>query len=176
MKSCKLLIFFLILICHPIFGQALDSLTLSDVDNMYKDSKEYFKTENIDITKESRGVKLEFEYEFKVCKYDKLNSTICDNISKIEYFLSKIKNPVIIEVHADMFDTDNISVFRTWEVSTVIANNIELLLSKPCGGLDNKRIKSVGYGKFSSKKNTSNNGGNCLIRVDIIILCSISGE
>ncbi len=64
--------------------------------------------------------------------------------------------------------------FKDWEISTVIANNIEKEIRKSDKNIGD-RIYSVGYGEFLPK-NTPNNGGKLSNRVDIIVLCKISGE
>ena len=64
---------------------------------------------------------------------------------------------------------------KNWEISAVIAGNIEKALFDENNTLKS-RIHSVGYGEFLPENNTPNNGGKLLNRVDIIILCNISGE
>ena len=98
------------------------------------------------------------------------------NIKKIEYFLAKIENPAIIEVHTGDFSEEKLLNIKKWEYSTIIANDIEAIITEPRGSIPQKRINSVGYGEFLPAKNTPNNGGNYLNRIDIIVLCNISGE
>ena len=95
---------------------------------------------------------------------------------EIEYFLAKIENPAIIEVHIRDFPQEEILKLKKWEISTIMANNIEALVTKPIGTIDQNRINSIGYGEFLPAKNTPNNGGKSSNRVDIIILCNITGE
>ena len=57
-----------------------------------------------------------------------------------------------------------------------MANKIEAIITKPKGVVSQDRINSIGYGEFLPAKNTSNNGGKNSNRIDIIILCNISGE
>lgn len=57
-----------------------------------------------------------------------------------------------------------------------MANNIEAIITKPFGTVEQNKINSIGYGEFLPAKNTSNNGGENSCRVDIIILCNIGGE
>ena len=95
------------------------------------------------------------------------------NLLRIEYFLAKIKNPVIIEVHTAKNSSKGI---KSWELSTLIANELEKLLTERNPLLNKERVRSVGFGEFLPIKNTSNNGGNYSNRIDIMILCDISGE
>ena len=95
---------------------------------------------------------------------------------KIKEFLSKIENPVIIEVHTENVSQSNTRFLKNWELSTVIANNIESVMLEQSDRDFRNRINSIGYGEFLPSKNTSNNGGKYANRVDIIILCNISGE
>ena len=90
--------------------------------------------------------------------------------------MAKIENPAIIEVHIVDFPEEKISNLKKWEFSTVFANNIEAIITKPAGIIDQNKINSIGYGEFLPEKNTPNNGGKNTNRVDIIILCNISGE
>ena len=80
--------------------------------------------------------------------------------------------------YADLTEAEKeeLNNLKKWEVSTVIANKIEAIITKPEGVIPQNRINSVGYGEFLPAKNTPNNGGNYLNRIDIIILCNISGE
>ena len=97
-------------------------------------------------------------------------------IKNIEKFLAKIENPAIIEVHTGNFSEKTHSRLKKWELSTMLANDIEAVITKPFGSIPQKRINSVGYGEFLPAKNTPNNGGKYLNRIDIIVLCNISGE
>ena len=71
---------------------------------------------------------------------------------------------------------NKINGLKNWEISTVIANNAESIMLKSSANLDYARIKSVGFGEFIPEKNTPYNGGKYSNRIDIIILCNISGE
>ena len=108
--------------------------------------------------------------------YEVLGVDTYKKTKKIEYFLAKIKNPVIIEVHTEKKPLKDSYNLKNWEISSVIAGKIESIILKPRGNIELDRIDSVGYGEFLPVKNTSNNGGNYFNRVDIIILCNISGE
>ena len=89
--------------------------------------------------------------------------------------MAKFKNPVIIEVHTSKFPLETFENLKNWEISTIIANKIEAIMLER-GYISSSQIKSIGYGEFLPSKNTPNNGVKNSGRVDIIILCSISGE
>ena len=90
--------------------------------------------------------------------------------------MAKIENPAIIEVHTSDFPSGEVVNLKKWEFSTIFANNIEAIITLPKGSINQNRINSIGYGEFLPQKNTSNNGGKNTNRVDIIILCNVSGE
>ena len=97
-------------------------------------------------------------------------------LTEIQYFLAKIQNSAIIEVRTANVKESKLNRLKNWEISTVIANNAERIILKSNADLDYTRIKSVGFGEFIPEKNTPYNGGKYSNRVDIIILCNISGE
>lgn len=87
-----------------------------------------------------------------------------------------MNNPAIIEVHVNEIPKEGCKNLKKWEISTLIANKIESVILKPRGMIARDKIHSVGFGEFLPSKNTSNNGGNILNRVDIMILCDVNGE
>lgn len=138
-------------------------------------AENFFKNSHINVFKDVRGIIITFPIENIFAEYLQLSDKTLQDLEKIEYFLAKIKNPVIIEVHTTKFPQDSYSNLKNWEISTVIANKIETILSG-YGKISQAQIKSIGYGEFMPSKNTSYNGVKNMGRVDIIILCSINGE
>ena len=123
-----------------------------------------------------RGILLRYALTNPLAEISELDYKTYQNSLKIKEFLAKIENPAIIEVHTENVGQKNQTGYKNWEVSTVIANNIESVILSDRINSMRHRISSIGYGEFLPSKNTSNNGGKYLNRVDIIILCSISGE
>lgn len=167
------LIFFLINV--SIANEYIYILTNSELNSLYNEAKRFFYNSEVLVNKEIRGLVLTFEIENVSKEFVQINNKTLKNLEKIEYFLAKFKNPVIIEVHTTKFPLETVEGLKNWEISTVIANKIETIL------LSRKRIssfciKSIGYGEFLPSKNTPNNGVKNSGRVDIIILCSINGE
>lgn len=142
------------------------------INALYKPAILFFEYENIYPVRDSRGMVLRFELKNPKLEYYELCSDTIQKLAKIESFLAKIKNPVIIEVHVADIVSDSL---KKWEISAVLAGNIEKALIQENGELKH-RVHSVGYGEFLPAKNTPNNGSNFTNRVDIIILCNISGE
>ena len=140
------------------------------VENLYSLANLYFRNSDIYIIKDSRGIILRYYFENSFEIYDK---RFYEVYKSIENFLAKIENSAIIEVHTRDLQSENL---KNWEISTVLANQIESAMVFPMGLLNKKQIKSVGYGEFLPEKNTPNNGGKKKNRVDIIILCNIIGE
>lgn len=150
---------------------------LSDakLNDLYFSAKKYFRNSQIRVFKDIRGVLITLEIDDILNEYALISDKTLRNLEKIEYFLAKMKNPVIIEVHTAKFPLNNSLNLKNWEISTVIANKIETILLKN-GRISRGQIKSVGYGEFLPSKNTPYNGVKNSGRVDIILLCSISGE
>ena len=146
------------------------------IDKLFLTAEKSLNTEDIEVLRIPQGIILRFEIKNPLTEYENLSSETLKKIAKIEYILSKIKNLVIIEVHTGDFSSRNSKNPKNWEISTVIANKIEDKFFKSGEGLDRNRILSVGYGEFLPPKNTPYNGGKYINRVDIIILCNISGE
>ena len=139
------------------------------INKLYTTAEEHFKHSTIKVIRDARGVILREEFlDNREDLYTKMKN--------IEKFLAKIENPAIIEVHTERFQKENDYFLKNWEISTIIANKIEAIITKPYGIINQDRINSVGYGEFLPAKNTSNNGGNFSNRVDIIVLCNVSGE
>ena len=170
-KSIKLLIFIFLFFQDVFASEYLYILNDECINDLFTMAQEYFKDSDVEPIKDSRGIILRYSFNDAISEYNSLN---LDLYKKIEYFLAKIENSAIIEVHTCKFSFD--SNIKNWEFSTLIANNIEAVITKPTGSVEQNRINSVGYGEFLPSKNTSNNGGKNLNRVDIIILCNISGE
>lgn len=174
MKTYKLILIIILIninIAYPEeFHYILDDICINE---LHSSAKEFFKNTNISTFRDSRGIIIRYEIENLLSEYYHPNIS---NYKILEKFLAKIENPAIIEVHTGDFPTEAFPYLKSWEVSTVIANNIEALITKPYGSVDQNKINSVGYGEFLPAKNTSNNGGKYLNRVDIIVLCNISGE
>lgn len=143
------------------------------INELYELAINYFKDSEITPLKDSRGIILRFYFENPNKEFYNINNT---RYKKIEYFLAKIENPAIIEVHIGNFPTEELKTLKKWEISTIMANNIEAIITEPIGTIAQNRINSIGYGEFLPAKNTSNNGSNNPNRVDIIILCNVSGE
>ena len=157
-------------LCANDYYYILNDKCINDLYNM---SIEDFAGTGIESIKDSRGLMLRYVFEDLVKEY--YNPDI-KTYKLIEDFLAKIENPVIIEVHVKNLLDDKFISLKNWEISTIMANNIEVTITRPLGRVDQSRINSVGYGEFLPAKNTPNNGSKFLNRVDIIILCNISGE
>ena len=173
MKNIAFTIILFLLTLSQLFAKdflyILDDKCIIELFNL---AQNHFKSSDINIYKDSRGIvlRLNFDYENNF----PLNKT--KSIKKIEDFLAKINNPAIIEVHIDNFPEIYQTKLKKWEISTILANKIERTITEPYGTVEQERINSIGYGEFLPPKNTSNNGGKSLNRVDIIVLCNISGE
>ncbi len=165
-------IFFTIVItafCSTEAQEFLYILNDKCINQLYITAEEHFKHSTIKIIRDPRGLILRDDFQDK-------NEDFYTKIKNIENFLAKIENPAIIEVHTGDFPEGSLSNLKRWEFSTIIANDIEAFITKPKGSIPQKRINSVGYGEFLPAKNTPNNGGKYLNRIDIIVLCNISGE
>ena len=154
-------------LCANDYYYILNDKCINDLYNM---SIEDFAGTGIESIKDSRGLMLRYVFEDLVKEY--YNPDI-KTYKLIEDFLAKIENPVIIEVHTTNFPLGLPKNIRNWEFSTMLANDIENIIRDHLGDLKEKRIISVGYGEFLPAKNTSNNGGKKINRVDIIILCNV---
>ena len=146
----------------------------SCINALYNPAVICFKNTDISVVRTPQGIILTFELINPEQEFYCLSENMIEKMSKIEYFLAKIKNPVIIEVHIEDPFPNRPYGLKNWEVSTVIANNVEKEFRRSDKNIRD-RLHSVGYGEFLPK-NTSNNGGKLLNRIDIIILCKISGE
>jgi len=146
------------------------------INEYYAKAKYEINSSEITILREAIGIIIRFEIENPWQEYKILSSKTINLLNEIEYFLAKIKKPAIIEVHTEVFTFEKRRDFKNWELSTVIANNIESYLIQKSNVISKNNISSIGYGEFMPAKNTPNNGGKYSNRVDIIIPCSISGE
>ncbi len=144
------------------------------INILYKPAVAYFKDSNIRVLRDSRGIILRFELKNPDSEYVEFSDETKQNIKKIAYFLAKNKNAVIIEVHSSVASNSSCNL-KNWERTAVIAANIENVVRSGMQKAD-KLIHSVGFGEFLPENNTPNNGGKLLNRVDIIILCNVSGE
>lgn len=162
------------LIPAPVFAREyLYILNDSCINELYNNAKQAITNAKINIIRDPHGIILRFGLSNPEEEYNGLTIETTQKISAAISFLAKIKNPAIIEVHTENISKEKLKGHKNWEVSTVIANNIESVFSSR---LDYNRISSVGYGEFLPAKNTSNNGVNYPNRVDIMILCNINGE
>ena len=145
-------------------------------ESLYDMAENYFiKYPDIEASRDIRGIILRLKLKNpEQCCYQIDNETE-KQLRIIEYFLAKIKNPVIIEVHTDKVP-EGLNL-KNWEFSTIIADRVEDVFAKEEPKIPLSRIYTVGYGEsMPGANNTSNNSSNYSNRVDIIILCSISGE
>jgi hypothetical protein len=175
MKKCLKIILVLIFIaCSKVLANDYLYILNDDcINDLYVLASEDFNNTEVMPIRDSRGIILRFEFMDLKKEFFNANLKI---YKKIEYFLAKIENPVIIEVHIETFLSEEFKNLKKWEVSTIMANNIEAIITKPVGLINQNRINSIGYGEFLPAKNTSNNGGKKNNRVDIIVLCNVSGE
>ena len=174
-----IIVFFILIQSFYIKGFAQEySYILNDkcINALVNRAESYFNNTEIQSIRDSRGIILRFEIKNPFEQYNYLSNDVYYNSLKIKEFLSKIENPVIIEVHTENVSQSNTRFLKNWELSTVIANNIESVMLEQSDRDFRNRINSIGYGEFLPSKNTSNNGGKYANRVDIIILCNISGE
>lgn len=168
-----LLIFLSLCPCNIFAKEYLYILNDKCINELYNLAEIYFKNTTITPIKDSRGIILRLNFENSPTEFYNVNN---DAYKRIEYFLAKIQNPAIIEVHIVNLPEGESQNLKKWEVSTIMANNIEAIITEPAGTIAQNRINSIGYGEFLPAKNTSNNGGKNSNRVDIIILCNVSGE
>lgn len=170
------IIFMILLLEMPVFSEDVKFILHDEcINTLYRPASLEFKNSEISVYRDSRGIILRFELKNPEKEYVRLSKETVSNLIKVEYFLAKIKNPAIIEVHTIMFSKNLSRSLKNWEVSSVIAGKIENVLCGKNKSLNN-RINSVGYGEFLPENNTPNNGGKLSNRVDIIILCNVSGE
>lgn len=166
----------MILSCSICAAQYKYILNDNCISELYEKAERAFGETDIDVIRFSHGIILRFALVNPPEEYYKLNPKTFRNIQSIQYFLAKIENPAIIGVHTENIPDRNPHGIKNWELSTVIANNIENIITQQDGSIDTKKISSVGYGEFLPTKNTPYNGGKYLNRVDIMILCNVSGE
>ena len=149
----------------------------SCIDSLYYEAVDYFKNKSdFEIKRDPRGILIRFKLSNNCEEVDYIENATYQNILSAEDFLAKIKNPVIIEVHTKEASCTEKENLKNWEISTLIANSIESIVLTPKGKLSRDRVSSVGYGEFLPPKNTPNNGSKYKNRVEIIILCDVSGE
>lgn len=174
-KVILFLVLFLSFVNILLAEEYIYILSDENLSDLYFGAKDYFKNTEMQVFKDVRGVVITFKLEDVLNEYSVISYKTLWNLEKIEYFLAKNKNPAIIEVHTAKFPLNNSLNLKNWEISTVVANRIEAILLKN-GRISQNQIKSIGYGEFLPSKNTPYNGVKNIGRVDIIILCSISGE
>lgn len=174
MKKCLNIIFiFCFIQCKLFAAEYLYILNDKCIESLYLKAQAFFQESEIVPIKDSRGIVLRYFFEDPFKEYYNPN---IKSYLEIEKFLANIDNPAIIEVHVKNFPSKEFENLKKWEFSTIMANSLEAIITRPKGRIDQTRINSIGYGEFLPLKNTSNNGGNNLNRIDIIILCNITGE
>ena len=146
------------------------------IKELFYDAKRTIQNDDIEIDRDSRGIILRIYLNNPAQEYKELSSETKQKLSDIKQFLAKIKNSAIIEVHTEKVEPFGEKELKNWEISSVIAGRVEAELLKDCNNIDISRIKTVGYGEFLPAKNTPYNGGNISNRIDIIILCNVTGE
>lgn len=144
------------------------------INLLYKPAVSYFSQTDISVYRDSRGIIIRFELKDPYLEYNGISAETQKRIEQVGKFLAKIKNAAIIEVHTAKI-SNGPNKLKNWEVSAVIAGNIENALRNEINTAGNQ-VHSVGYGEFLPENNTPNNGGKLLNRVDIIILCNVNGE
>jgi len=173
----KIITFIIFLIPNLTFAtEYIYILNDTCINELYKKAEASIQTDEIKIIKDSRGIILRIYFENLEKEYVEPNIKIIKNLDYIKNFLAKIENSAIIEVHTTANSGKQFRSLRNWEISTIMANNIEAIITKPYGEVEQNRINSVGYGEFLPAQNTPYNGGKNLNRIDIIILCNVSGE
>ena len=146
------------------------------INNLYNNAERIINNDNIDVIKDSRGIILRFKLDNPLKEFESLSGETVKNIRDIGFFLAKTKNLAIMEVHAGDIKPDSEIKYKNWEISSVIAGKAEDEVLKTLGSEGYSRIKSAGFGEFMPIKNTPYNGGNYSNRIDIIVLCNVSGE
>lgn len=143
----------------------------------YSQAINIINDEDIIISKSPLGIIISFEIKKPELNFYNLTPDTKNKLNTIKNFLAKNKNAVIIEVRTDKNTFLKEESIKNWEISTIISNNIENYFLREMQFIQNENIFSIGYGEFSPLKNTSNNGGKLLNRVDIIVLLNdINGE
>ena len=168
--------FFILLIfvsCSAFAAEYLYILDDKCIRDLFFEAEKHFLNTAVEPIKDSRGLILRYLFDDPLQEYLIPNTEV---YKKIENFLAKMENPVIIEVHTGEFPNGELANIKKWEFSTIMANAVEVIISEPAGVIERDRINSIWYGEFLPAKNTSNNGGKNTNRIDIIILCNIIGE
>lgn len=177
MKLFVKIFFLIIFTIQPCFAQEyLYILNDGCILDLYSKAEEFFQNSPILVVKDPHGLLLRFEIKNPEVECESLSNETYQKIFKIEQFLAKMNNLAIIEVHVNEISKEGCKNLKKWEISTLIANKIEAVILQPKGMIARDRIHSVGFGEFSPPKNTSNNGGKYINRVDIMILCDVNGE
>ena len=179
MKFKTILLIFFLLFSSTSFALTQGYLyILNDkcILELYDEAINHFNSTEISVIKDTRGIILRTEINSPANNINKLSSELYKKALIIEDFLAKIQKSAIIEVHVTEQGRKDGLPLNNWELSTIIANNIESVVLESRKRIEISKISSVGYGEFLPAKNTSNNGGKCSNRVDIILPCSISGE
>ena len=143
---------------------------------LYDEAINHFKSTEISVIKDTRGIIIRTNLDEPANNINKLSLELYKKALIIEDFLAKIQKSAIIEVHVTEQGRKDALLLNNWELSTIIANNLESVILKSRKRIAISKISSVGYGEFLPAKNTSNNGGKYLNRIDIIILCNVIGE
>ena len=165
---------FKILACYS--ADALYILDDNCIEELFYGANNTIQNRNIEIDRDSRGIILRILLQNPTQEYECLSPETTQKLSEIKEFLAKIKNSAIIEVHTEMVEPFKEKELKNWELSSVIASRVEAEILKDSDNIDVSRIKAVGFGEFLPAKNTPYNGGNISNRIDIIILCNVTGE
>ena len=121
MKKFVFLLLISIQICA--FADTFYVLGETSITNLYEKVKNSLsECEGVEVKKEIRGVVVSVELENPEANYHRITPELGKNLTCVEYFLAKIKNPVIIEVHTDKVP-EGIKG-KNWEFSSVIAGNV----------------------------------------------------
>ena len=169
----KILLIILLTFSQYCFAEYFYILNDKCIEDLYSYANIYFQNTKILPVKNSQGITLRYFFEDPIELYYNYNALIFEQIKD---FLANLENPVIIEVHIESPPSREFKGLKRWELSTIIANRIESIIIKSNGKIKKERVNSIGYGEFLPAKNTPNNGGKYLNRIDIIILCNIDGE
>ena len=123
-KYLSFLLFFMVVI--PVCADDM-KLILHDkcINALYMPASAYFMYDGIYVIRDSRGIILRFNLKSPSDEYLSITTGTLEKLQKIKSFLAKIKNPVIIEVHIQEKFYNNAVNLKNWEISAVIAGNIE---------------------------------------------------
>ena len=136
----KIFVILLLLPCKTFAAEYLYILDDKCINDLFFEAENFFKDTEIRPIRDSRGLILRFEVINILDEYLDLS---IESYKKIEYFLAKIENPAIIEVHIGNFPDGELGKLKKWEVSTIMANNIEAVITRPFGTIEQNRLNSI---------------------------------